>query len=204
VGEDGPTHQPIEQLAGLRTLPNFLLFRPADANETLAAWRAAVAHRQGPVALALSRQNLPILDPADYPQVAEGAARGGYVLADAPAGQTPALVFVATGSEVHLALAAQARLAEEGVPTRVVSLPCWHLFRRQPAAYQDEVIPPGALLLAVEAGCTLGWKPYVGPAIDVVGVDRFGLSAPGPVVMAELGFTAEHVYQRAKQVLAKA
>jgi transketolase len=201
VGEDGPTHQPVEQLVGLRSVPNLLVFRPADANETTAAWRLAVTHQGGPVALVLSRQGLPILDPARYPQLQAGVARGGYVLEEA-AGGAPELVIVATGSEVLLAREAREMLTAEGRRVRVVSLPCIRLFQAQPAAYRDEVIPPGAPLLAVEAGSSLGWRPYVGPAIEVVGLDRFGLSAPGPVAMRELGFSAENVCQRARKLLA--
>jgi transketolase len=199
VGEDGPTHQPVEQLLGLRSIPHFLVIRPADANETAAAWKIAVEHAGGPVALVLTRQNLPILDPALYPQVREGVTRGGYVLADPAPGTPPALVLAATGSEVHLALACREKLAGDGVPVRVVSLPAWNLFQQQPADYRREVMTPGLPVLALEAGVSLGWRSYLDtrPEIDVIGVDRFGASAPGGVLMREYGFSVEHVCERA-------
>jgi transketolase len=203
LGEDGPTHQPVEQLVGLRAIPNFLLIRPADANETAAAWRLAIAHREGPVALVLSRQNLPVLDPARYPWIHEGVGRGGYILEDAPEGTSPDLILMATGAEVHLALEAQATLAREGVRARVVSLPSWHLFQAQPHAYREQLFPGEVPLLALEAGVSLGWKPYVsmGPQIEVIGVDRFGASAPGKVILKEYGFSAENVCRRARLLL---
>jgi transketolase len=197
LGEDGPTHEPVEQLLGLRSIPNMLVIRPADANETAAAWRIAIEHTGGPVVLVLTRQNLPILDLQQYPQLPPGVRAGGYVLAR-ESGNTPAdIILIATGSEVQLALAVREKLAAHGVNTRVVSLTSWNLFDDQPAEYRDTVLPPDVPMLAIEAGVSLGWRPYVGPGIAVVGVDRFGASAPGEVVMREYGFGTDPVVQRA-------
>jgi transketolase len=201
LGEDGPTHQPVEQLVGLRAIPGFTLIRPADANETAVAWRIAIEHRDSPVALVLTRQKLPVLDLERYPGILLGVRAGGYVLAHAPGGTKPGITLIATGSEVHLALAARERLAEEGVKARVVSLPSWHLFRVQSDEYREEVLPPDVPMLAIEAGVSLGWKPYVGPQIAVIGVDRFGASAPGETVMREYGFTVENVVGQALALL---
>ncbi len=198
VGEDGPTHQPVEQLAGLRSVPGLTVFRPGDANEAVAAWKAALEHTDGPVALVMSRQGLPVLDPETYPAVREGVVRGGYVLADAP---HPAIVLVATGSEVSLALATKERLDGEGVEARVVSMPSVERFAAQDASYQDDVLPAGVPILSLEAGRTLGWRPYLGRAHEAVGVDRFGTSAPGNKVLEEYGFNVEHVRQRALEAL---
>jgi transketolase len=197
LGEDGPTHQPVEQLLGLRSIPNMLVIRPADANETATAWRIAIEHKGGPVALVLTRQNLPILDLQKYPQLPLGVRSGGYVLAHAT-GNTPAdITLIATGSEVQLALAAREKLETQGIRARVVSLPCWNLFDAQPVEYREAVLPPEVPMLAVEAGVSLGWRPYVGPGIEVIGVDRFGASAPGEIVRREYGFSVDHVSQRA-------
>lgn len=198
LGEDGPTHQPVEQLAGLRALPGLTVFRPADANETVAAWRAAITG-SGPYALVLTRQKLPVLDPSVAP-VSEGTARGGYVLAEPPTGPTE-VVLIATGSEVALALDAQRRLAEERVPARVVSLPSWRRFDDQSQEYRESVLPPGLPKVSVEAGATMGWARYVGSDGASVGIDRFGASAPGPVVLRELGFTTDHVVETVRRVL---
>jgi transketolase len=201
LGEDGPTHQPVEQLLGLRSIPGLILIRPADANETAAAWRVAIEHNGHPVALVLTRQKLPVLGLDRYPNIPLGVRAGGYVLADAPEDAGPDIILIATGSEVHLALAAREQLAQEGVKARVVSLPSWHLFQAQPAEYREAVVSPGLPILAVEAGVSLGWRPYVGPHIEVIGVDRFGASAPGEVVMREYGFNVENVCQRALALL---
>jgi transketolase len=201
LGEDGPTHQPVEQLLGLRSVPGLLVIRPADANETVAAWRIAVGRREGPVALVLTRQKLPILDLARYLNLTAGTMRGGYILADAGMGAAPDIMLVATGSEVHLALAAQEQLAQKGTRARVVSMPCWELFAAQPEAYRHQVVMPGVPILAIEAGIPLGWQSYLGVATSVIGVDRFGASAPGEVVMREYGFTVEHICQRAQSLL---
>ena len=201
LGEDGPTHQPVEQLLGLRSIPNMLVFRPADANETAVAWRIAIEHKGGPVTVVLTRQNLPILDLQKYPQLPLGVRSGGYVLAQAGGNAPDDITLIATGSEVHLALAAFEKLQAQGVRARVVSLPCWNLFDAQPTEYQDEVLPPEVPMLAIEAGVTLGWRPYVGPGIAVIGVDRFGASAPGETVMREYGFSVDHVIQRALELV---
>jgi len=201
MGEDGPTHQPVEQLLGLRSVPGLTVIRPADANETTAAWRIAIASRDRPMVLVLTRQKLPVLDLASYPGIAAGVPRGGYVLSDAGDGMRPDIVLIATGSEVHLALNAHNRLASEGVKARVVSLPCWSLFKAQAEPYRKEVLPEGVPLLAIEAGVTLGWDSYLGPPMPVLGVDRYGASAPGDVVMREYGFTVENVCQQVRTLL---
>jgi transketolase len=197
LGEDGPTHQPVEQLLGLRSIPKLLVIRPADANETVAAWRIAIEHKNGPVALALTRQNLPILDLHKYPQLPLGVRAGGYVLAHAAGNAPPDITLIATGSEVHLALAAREKLETLSVRARVVSLPCWNLFDAQPIEYRQAVLPAGVPMLAIEAGTSLGWRSYIGPSIAVIGVDRFGASAPGNVVMQEFGFQVESVTHQA-------
>ena len=197
LGEDGPTHQPVEQLLGLRSIPGFTVIRPADANETAVAWRIAIEHTDGPVALVLTRQDLPILDLQKYPQLPAGVRAGGYVLAPAAENAPADIALIATGSEVALALAAREKLETHGVRARVVSLPCWKLFDAQPGEYREAVLPPGVPMLAIEAGVSLGWRTYVGEGVAVIGVDRFGASAPGGVVMREYGFSVEHVTQRA-------
>jgi len=202
VGEDGPTHQPVEHLASLRAMPNLLLLRPADANETVEAWRIAMQHTAGPVGLVLTRQKLPVLDRTALAPAA-GTARGAYVLVDAGQGP-PELILIATGSEVSLALDAHRQLAAEGIRSRVVSMPSWELFEAQSAEYRQEVLPPAVhARVSVEAGSPFGWERYVGPGGAILGVDRFGASAPGPEVMARYGFTVEHVVATAKTVLAR-
>jgi transketolase len=200
LGEDGPTHQPIEQLAALRAIPGLIVLRPADATETIEAWRVALTHRDGPVALALTRQKLPVLDHTELAD-ADGVTRGGYVLADAN-GQQPDLILIATGSEVHLALEAREQLAEQGVKARVVSMPSWELFDQQPPTYRDQVLPPTVTArLAIEAGVPQGWQRYVGLAGEVIGLNRFGASAPYKTLMEEFGFTAENIVSRALALL---
>ncbi len=198
MGEDGPTHQPVEHLVALRAIPGLRVVRPGDANETVVAWRMAVEHA-GPTALVLTRQKIPVLDPTQYPSAA-GVPHGGYVLSDAPAAR-PQVIVLATGSEVSVALEAQRALAARGVASRVVSLPCWEDFDAQPAEYRNSVLPPGIPRVSIEAGSTLGWSRYVGSDGVAIGVDRFGASAPGPVVLKELGITAEHVVEAAVRVL---
>jgi len=198
VGEDGPTHQPVEQLASLRAIPGLTTFRPADANETVESWRAA-ALRTGPVAFVLTRQKLPTLDPAVYP-IRDGVRRGAYILSEAPDNR-PRVVLIATGSEVHLALGAQATLAKRGVGARVVSMPSWELFDEQPAEYRDAVLPPRVPRLAVEAGSPLGWDRFVGPGGAVIGLRRFGASGPGPQVYEGLGFSVDRVVEAAAALL---
>ncbi|HEX9444288.1 MAG TPA: transketolase [Candidatus Binatia bacterium] len=200
VGEDGPTHQPVEHLAALRAIPRLVVVRPADANETAVAWRLAVESRDRPVALVLSRQNVPTLDRKEF-AAAEGLRKGAYVLADAPNGR-PDVVLIATGSEVSLIVAARQKLAEKNIGARVVSMPSWELFDARPKDYRDAVLPPSVRRrLAVEAGAPQGWHRYVGDGGDVIGIDRFGASAPGGVVMEKLGFTVDHVVERAAALI---
>jgi len=201
MGEDGPTHQPVEQLVGLRSIPGMVVLRPADANETVAAWRIAMEREEGPVALVLTRQGLPVLDLGHYPGIPAGVPLGGYVLADPSPGTPPDIILIATGSEVHLALEGRERLASDGVFARVVSMPSTNIFSTQPQNYRDTVVPPGIPLLVIEAGASLGWRSYVGPQIAVIGVDSFGASAPGPVVMEHYGFTVENVCKQAHKVI---
>jgi transketolase len=201
MGEDGPTHQPVEQLMGLRSIPGMVVLRPADANETVAAWRIAIGRNEGPVALVLTRQGLPVLDLARYPGVSAGVPLGGYVLADCEADTRPDIILIATGSEVHLALESHERLAKEDVRARVVSLPSTNIFSAQSDEYRDKVLTPGVPLLAIEAGVSLGWRSYVGPQIAVIAVDTFGASAPGPVVMEHYGFTVDNICSRVRHLL---
>jgi transketolase len=196
VGEDGPTHEPIEHLMALRAVPHITDFRPADANETAAAWRLAL-ERKGPCFFALTRQDVPVLDPATH-DAYSSVSKGAYVLEDAA---NPQLVLIATGSEVWPALDAAKLLAADGIQARVVSMPSWRIFEEQTAAYKASVLLTGVPRLAVEAGATLGWWKYVGLDGDVIGLDRFGASAPGPIVMKELGFSPENVAARAKKLL---
>ena len=198
VGEDGPTHEPVEHLASIRAIPNVSLIRPADANETAVAWRVALEHRGGPVLLALTRQNLPIIDRTKYAS-AEGLERGAYVLAD-PAGKKPEVILIATGSEVALALDAQQQLAGQGIAARVVSMPSWDRFEKEPQSYRDEVLPPEITArLAIEAASVFGWERYVGTKGAVIGLTRFGASAPYKEIAEHLGFTSanviDHVYK---------
>jgi len=196
LGEDGPTHQPIEQLLGLRAIPGLTDFRPADANETAAAWRLAL-ERKRPSFFALSRQDLPVIDPAGH-DVYAGVSKGAYVLEDAA---NPQVVLIGSGSEVWPVVEAAKLLAAEGIRARVVSFPSWKIFEEQTAEYKASVLPAGVPRLAVEAGATLGWWKYVGLDGDVIGLDRFGASAPGPKVLAELGFGADSVAARAKKLV---
>jgi len=199
IGEDGPTHQPVEHLAALRAIPNLVVIRPADGNETAAAWRVALERRDGPTALILTRQKLPVLfETARDP--AKTVARGAYILVESSG--IPDLLLIASGSEVHLALEARDLLAEKGIAVRVVSMPSWELFDTQPASYREAVLPPLVTArLAIEAGVTQGWARYVGLAGDVMGLDRFGASAPYKVLMEQFGFTAEVVAERALRLL---
>jgi len=199
LGEDGPTHQPVEQLACLRAIPGLTVIRPGDANETAVAWRVAIEARDRPVALVLSRQNLPTLDRGRY-AAADGLRRGAYVLADLPGGK-PRLVLIASGSEVGLIAAAGERLQGEGVAVRLVSMPSWELFEAQPRDYRDAVLPRPIPALAVEAGVAQGWLRY---ASDLLGVERFGASAPGGEMLERYGFTVENVCARARALLGAA
>ncbi len=199
LGEDGPTHQPVEHLMALRTIPNLTLIRPADANETAEAWGAAIEHTEGPVALALTRQGLPIFDRTELAS-AEGLHRGAYVLQEAT-GQ-PDVLLIGTGSEVQRALGAAERLQEDNIQAQVVSMPSWELFEAQSETYQRKVLPPDvSARVSVEAGVTQGWERYVGPEGTAIGIDRFGASAPGSVNMEKFGFTAEHVAEKARRLV---
>ncbi|HEX8845258.1 MAG TPA: transketolase [Pyrinomonadaceae bacterium] len=211
LGEDGPTHQPIEHLAGLRAIPHLYVIRPADSHETREAWRTAIKRRTAPTALALTRQKVALIDRTRYAP-AEGAQRGAYILAEAETGggdgegastkATPKLILIATGSEVSLALEAREALQKEGTPVRVVSFPCWELFEEQPEDYRNEVLPAGVRArLAIEAGSRLGWDRYVGSQGDCVCIDRFGASAKGEDALRELGFNVENVLKRARALL---
>jgi transketolase len=202
LGEDGPTHQPVEQISGLRAVPNLTVIRPADANEVAEAWKVALQHCQGPVALLLTRQALPVLDRARFGK-AEGLRRGGYVLADSP-GDTPELILIATGSEIHPALDAFEKIRGEGCRVRLVNLASWEIFEQQPREYKDQVLPPGvSLRISVEAAALHGWHKYVGSEGKVLGIDHFGASAPGKVVLEKFGFTADNIYREAKALLKK-
>jgi len=203
VGEDGPTHQPVEQIVSLRAIPGLVDLRPADANEVAEAWRWLMPRRHDPVALFLSRQALPTLDRTTYAP-ASGLAKGAYVLADAPGGADPAVILIATGSEVHLAVNAYEALAAEGIAARVVSMPSWELFDRQDAAYRESVLPPSVTArVAVEQGSTLGWERYVGSGGAVIGMSTFGASAPLKALQGKFGFTPEAIVAKAKDQIAR-
>ncbi len=200
LGEDGPTHQPVEHLASLRAMPNLHVVRPADANETAAAWRMALERTEGPTAIVLTRQKIPVLPPERVFRDG-GVFRGAYVLSEAPGG-APDVLLLASGSEVAVALAAKELLAGEGVAARVVSMPCWERFEEQDAAYRESVLPPQvAARVSVEAGSTFGWERYAGRRGASIGIDRFGASAPAERIFRELGITPEAVRDRAKSVL---
>jgi transketolase len=200
LGEDGPTHQPIEHLAAARAIPNLLVMRPGDANEVVEAWRVIMQQTARPVALVLTRQNLPTLDRAKYAPAA-GVARGAYVLADAK-GSKPQVILMGTGSEVSLCVAAYEQLTAEGIAARVVSMPCWELFDEQDAKYRESVLPSAVTArLGVETGVEQGWEKYLGPQGDFVGMTSYGASAPGGVLMKHFGFTPENVVAHAKALL---
>ncbi|VVC85464.1 transketolase [Sideroxydans sp. CL21] len=202
VGEDGPTHQPVEQLASLRAIPNLIVIRPGDANETAVAWRVALEARDRPVLLILSRQDMPTLDRSRY-ATADGLRRGAYVLSDAPDGK-PQVILIASGSEVGLIVAAAERLQQQGIAVRCVSMPSWELFEALPQAERDAVLPPAiGARLAVELGVAQGWEHYVGERGDMLGVERFGASAPAATVLREYGFTVDNVCARAKVLLGR-
>jgi transketolase len=201
VGEDGPTHQPVEQLASLRAIPNLVVIRPADANETAVAWRVALEMRDRPVLLVLSRQAVPTIDRSRY-AAADGLRRGAYVLSDAPHGK-PDLILLASGSEVSLIVAAAEHLQQQGISVRCVSMPSWELFEALPQAEREAVLPPGvSARLAVELGVSQGWDRYTGAHGDMLGVERFGASAPAAVLLREYGFTVDNICARARALLA--
>jgi transketolase len=199
LGEDGPTHQPVEQLASLRAMPGLNVIRPCDANEVAEAWRVMMAQKHQPTALVLTRQDVPVLDRSRY-ESAEGLRRGGYVLADCEG--EPEVILIATGSEVALAVDAYEELRSEGVRARVVSLPSWYLFDLQPAEYREEVLPAAVgARVAVEQASTLGWDRYVGPQGQIVGMHTFGASAPLKEVQRKFGFTPDRVVEAARELL---
>ncbi|WP_262709835.1 transketolase [Hymenobacter metallicola] len=201
LGEDGPTHQPVEQVAALRTIPNIVVLRPADANETVEAWRVALTTPKSPVVLILSRQKLPVLDQQKYGSAREGVAKGGYILSEAQGGE-PQLILLATGSEVALVMQAQEVLQQQGVPTRVVSLPSWELFEKQSKAYQQQVLPSAVRKrVAVEAGSPIGWHKYVTDEGAIISMNRFGESGPGEAVLEYFGFSVDNVVKQAQRVL---
>ncbi|MBK9707544.1 MAG: transketolase [Acidobacteria bacterium] len=201
LGEDGPTHQPVEHLMGMRALPNLVLLRPADANETAVAWRVALENQHGPTAIALSRQKLPVFDRTRYAS-AENVIKGAYVMSESPTGKIDAII-IATGSEVSIAIEAQDKLTAEGIGARVVSMPSWELFDRQSQAYRDEVLPPAVTSrISIEAGLTFGWRNYVGDRGDMIGLDRFGASAPYQVLYENFGFSASNIVERVKKLIA--
>ena len=200
VGEDGPTHEPVEQIAGLRAIPCMTVFRPADATETCEAWAFAVQHDR-PIAFALSRQNLPHLDRSGARDA--NVANGAYILAEAEGG-SPDVILIGTGSEVSLCVEARLALQAQGVKARVVSMPSWNLFASKSAEYRESVLPKAIRKrVTIEAGATMGWREWAGDEGIVIGIDRFGGSAPGERVMQELGFTTEHVTQAALQLMGK-
>ena len=203
LGEDGPTHQPIEQLATLRAVPELVLLRPADANEVVEAWKLIMPLKNAPVALVLTRQALPTLDRTKY-AAATGVAKGAYILADTADGK-PDVILIGTGSEVSLCVSAYEQLKAAGVKARVVSMPCWSIFEKQSEEYKKKVLPPGVKArVSVEAGATLGWERYVGPSGIMIGMHRFGASAPGKDVLKKFGFTTEAVAEAARQAIARA
>ncbi len=200
LGEDGTTHQPVEQLIGLRSVPNVLVIRPADANETVQAWRVAIEHTAGPVALILTRQKIPVIDQEKYSK-AIALKKGAYILSESET--KPEIILIGTGSEVQLLLAAQLKLKEQNIAARVVSMPSWELFEKQDKAYKEKIFPKALRKrLAVEAGSPLGWLKYVTDEGDIIGINRFGESAPGEEVMKEYGFTVENVVKKAKALMA--
>jgi transketolase len=203
LGEDGPTHQPIEHLSALRAIPGLDVVRPADANETTWAWRLAMEHTDRPTALCLTRQNLPVFDRATM-AAADGVERGGYVLADASNG-APKVILIGTGSEVQLCVTARERLEADGVPTRVVSMPCQEWFRAQDTAYRTQVLPSSVKArVSVEAGVAMSWHDLVGEAGECVSIEHFGASAPYQVLFEKFGFTADNVVAAARASLSRA
>jgi transketolase len=204
LGEDGPTHQPVEQLLGLRSVLGLTVLRPADANETLASWEFIIANRRAPIALILTRQKLPILHLDKFPHLKNGVSRGGYILEETKLNSKLDLILIATGSEVHLALEVQKRLEDKNIAVRVVSIPSVNIFLKNPLEYQEEILPEKVQKLVIEAGISLGWNPYLGPKnIEVVCVDQYGASAPGEVVMNEYGFNSENIFKKALEFIYK-
>ncbi len=202
LGEDGPTHQPIEQLAGLRAMPNMMVLRPGDANEVVEAYKVIIQLAASPASLVLTRQTMPTFDRTKYAP-ASGVAKGAYVLADADGGK-PDVILMGTGSELHLCVEAYEKLKAEGIKARVVSMPCWELFEKQDAAYKESVFPPSVTArVSVEMAATFGWERYVGPKGKMIGMHTFGASAPLKDVLKKFGFLTENVVAAAKEVLGK-
>jgi len=202
LGEDGPTHQPIEHLASFRAMPNMVVIRPADANEAVEAWKVAITRRAGPTLLVMTRQDLPVIDRGRF-AAASGLRKGAYVLADPEQGN-PEIILIATGSEVHPALEAREQLAAGGIKARVVSMPSWELFEQQDESYRASVLPPMMTArISVEAAASTGWQAYAGPGGRVIGIDRFGASAPGEVNLAEFGITADRIAAEARDLLGR-
>lgn len=202
LGEDGPTHQPVEHLSSLRAIPGLTVIRPADANEAVEAWRMAIEHKEGPVAIVLTRQNIPVIDRSKFNSASE-LKRGAYILADSSSGR-PEILLIATGSEVHLALEVYEKLRAEGFGVRVVNMPSWEIFERQTEDYHSEVFPPDITTrVSIEAGTTHGWHKYVGLEGEAIGIDHFGASAPGKIVLKEFGFTSEDLLNKIKNLLAE-
>jgi transketolase len=201
LGEDGPTHQPIEQLSTLRSIPDMTLIRPADASETAEAWRVALKHKKGPVALVLTRQKLSFIDRTKYASAA-GLARGAYVLADAPGG-APEVVLISSGSEVGLILDAQKKLEADGIRARAVSMPSHELFARQDESYRNSVLPKGIRRIAMEAAHPMSWYRWVGDDGVILGLERFGASAPAATIYTQLGITVDRMVETAKQIVGK-
>ena len=201
LGEDGPTHQPIEQLAALRAIPNLSVIRPCDANETAEAWKAALNHHSGPVALALTRQNVPTLDRNSKYASADGLHRGAYVLSEA-AGNKPDVVLIASGSEVHIALEAAEMIRASGPAVRVVSMPCWEFFDAQPATYRQQVLPAAVKAkIAIEAGSPQGWHRYVGEFGHIIALDHFGASAPYKILYEKFELTPNRIVEKALEIV---
>jgi len=202
LGEDGPTHQPVEQLASLRAMPNMLVLRPGDANEVVEAYKVILQHKHGPATLVLTRQPLPTFDRSKYGS-ASGVAKGAYVLADAPGGK-PDAILIGTGSEVSLCFSAYEKLTAEGIKARVVSMPSWELFERQDAAYKESVLPANVTArVSVEMASTFGWDRYVGPKGKAIGMHTFGASAPIKALLKKFGFETDNVVAAVKEVLGK-
>jgi transketolase len=200
LGEDGPTHQPVEHLFGIRSVPNVTLIRPCDLNEASEAWRMALNIKDGPVCIALSRQSLPVLDRSKFAP-ASGLQQGAYIISEAEGG-VPEAILIATGSEVHLAIQCQAELQTKGVAARVVSMPSWELFQKQPLQYRQHVLPPSVQArVSIEAGSTLGWERWVGLVGATIGIDHFGASAPGPFLLKEFGFNVDNVVKTTLGIL---
>ena len=198
VGEDGPTHQPVEQVAALRIIPNLTVIRPADPNETVGAWKYAL-QSSGPAALILTRQTVPLIE-LDVDTVIDGVARGAYIACQT-SNDRPDLIIIATGSEVGLSIEAAGILTKKGHHIRIVSMPCWEIFEKQPEEYRDKILPDGIKKLSVEAQITFGWEKWIGASENCIGLNRFGASAPGKVVFEKLGFTPGKIAARAEEII---